>query len=84
MIDNKLSFGNLKWDFKREANRYTFEKSTYLRNGIEMDIGSLSPGRYEIILTCVDPDDRDYKIIKKLKLNIFPTIRWREVLPAIR
>lgn len=84
-IDNK-TFGKLDDDGLINPsikNRYLFERSTFYQNGLELNVSSLYPGRYEIILKCVDPGDRDYKIEQSLRLNVFPSIRWRESLPAI-
>jgi len=84
-IDNK-SFGKLDDDGLINPsikNRYLFERGTFYQNGLDLNVSSLYPGRYEIILKCVDPSDRDYKIEQSLRLNVFPSIRWRESLPAI-
>jgi len=82
--ENSDVFGNLIGNLiEGYANRYVFMKSPFNDKSISLNIKSLKPDKYTITLTCTDPETDNIQT-KSIKLSIFPTLRWREVVPVIQ
>ncbi len=81
---NSSVFGNLTGELiEGYTNRYTFMKSSFNNQAISLNISELKPDKYTITLTCIDPETGNVQT-KSVKLSIFPTLRWREVVPVIQ
>ena len=81
--DNPNVFGVLKGVLdKGYSNRYTFLRLWEIfDNAISLNISNLTPDKYTITLTCTGPEN-EYQT-ETLRLNIYPQMRWREVVPVI-
>ena len=80
---NPNIFGKLIGELiKGFSNRYVFERSYFNGESIILDVNELTPGSYTLTLDCTDPVLKEHQI-KSIKLNIFPQLRWREVVPVI-
>lgn len=80
---NPNIFGKLKGELiKGFSNRYNFIRSYSNNEAIILDVNELTPGSYTLTLDCTDPVLKEHQI-KSIKLNIFPQLRWREVVPVI-
>ena len=80
---NPNIFGKLTGELiKGFSNRYVFDRSSFNGESIILDVNELTPGSYTLTLDCTDPVLKEHQI-KSVKLNIFPQLRWREVVPII-
>jgi hypothetical protein len=83
LTTNPNIFGNLSGEpISGHPGRYLFDKSVFNSESIILNVNELTPGSYTITLECTDPVTKVTES-KSLKLNIFPQLRWREVVPVI-
>jgi len=72
---NPNIFGNLIGELiKGYENRYVFDRSIFNGESIILDVNDLTPGSYNITLTCTDPVTKATET-KTLKLKVFGQFR---------
>jgi hypothetical protein len=82
IYDNPGVIGKQEPTEELSKNRYIFNRSAFNQEGMILDISKLIIGRYKFILTCNDPDTGDIQT-ESVQFNLYPYIRWREVMPVM-